>query len=312
MRNFGHISAVRVYIDRVYDSNGGLGKAKVKVHDPIDPWHMAIVEEAYKLYPYVIERIQEVVNCYRNNLEARAKSDGQVIQPAFPVQISGGLTQIASIIEQAEPDLERFYNNMEEFDDRASYGTNRTYEEFARSELKNSRKIIKRTRLFLHTYLWILWTHESLLQANRFGGLLEDQSYFPENSENSFNYIAHPPLIVATLGCTAMIEEVGALYLNKLTSQSIPTDNTSCSKVIKKIRKSHLNVDEFDLDSIEEFVVDTRNDISHYITRRTNLVTLDEFEDYCMAILEGIELVRRLLILLLDDLLEVENQVSSK
>lgn len=312
MRNFGHIAAVRIYLDRAYDSNDGLGESKVKVRNPVEPWHVAILEEAYQLYPYVIDRVQEVIQCYRDNLEARAKSDGRVIQPAFPVQLSGGLTQIASIIERSELKLDRFYTNIEEYDDRCSFGTNSSYEEFARSELKTSRDLIKRARLFLHTYLWILWTQESLFQANRFGGLLENQDFFPENSENSFSYIAHPPLVVATLGCTAMIEEVGALYLNKLTSQSIPPDGTSCSRVLQKMRKSHLDTDEFDLDLIEDFVVDTRNDISHYITRRTNLITLDEFEEYCIAVLEGIELVRNLLIRLLDDLLDVDSQISSE
>ena len=93
-----------------------------------------------------------------------------------------------------------------------------------------------------------------------------------------------------------MIEEVGATWLNAYVKEvHHKMDNSSVAQVVNDIETHHSQSNEFDFGEIKEWVVDTRNDISHYVTRRGETVGLDEFEEFAIAVQEGMNLVNSLL-----------------
>lgn len=150
--------------------------------------------------------------------------------------------------------------------------------------------------MHVHTYLWILWTHESLNHAIQFHGLMKNQYDFEDLTHDSFPYISHPPLIVAIIACSTMIEEVGATWLNAyIDDMHHKMDETSVSEVLSDIEEHYSESGEFDIGGIETWVVDSRNEISHYITRRGETVELDEFEEFAKAVQKGVVLVESLL-----------------
>lgn len=93
-----------------------------------------------------------------------------------------------------------------------------------------------------------------------------------------------------------MIEEVGATWLNAYINDiDYNIDETNVRSVLSDVRRHYSGIDKFEIDEIEEWVVDNRNEISHYITRRGGTVSLEEFEEFVKAVQEGIRLVDSLL-----------------
>lgn len=112
----------------------------------------------------------------------------------------------------------------------------------------------------------------------------------------AFPYIAHPPLIVAAIACSTMIEEVGATYVNAFVEgKSYDLDETSVGDVFSDIIEEYPDIDDFDATAISDHVIGARNDVSHYVTKRENIASIDDFEDFYVAVIEGMELVDGLL-----------------
>lgn len=219
-----------------------------------------------------------------------------MIDPAQPVQLSGGILDTVELIEEVEPVLEELEDSILASAERASFNDRSDYEKIARESINSTDKIVPRTELFLHTYLGIQWANESLRQANQFGGLLQSDHNFNRHSMRAFPYIAHPPLIVAAIACSTMIEEVGATYVNAFVEgKSYDLDETSVGDVFSDIIEEYPDIDDFDATAISDHVIGARNDVSHYVTKRENIASIDDFEDFYVAVIEGMELVDGLL-----------------
>ena len=292
MIDFGFSEAFRVTLKWNADETGELPDGELAVSFPSDPWHAAIVHESYRLSKLTEFSASQAVGIYQKQVKAEKETAGRVIDPANPVQISGGILDAIELIERVEPVLEEFKGRIESYDQKATFGHQNAFEEMAKAGSNFSRTIIPRAKLFVHTYLWILWIQETLGQANRFGGLLQGRHNFNRFSERAFPFIAHPPLIVATIACSSMIEEVGAKYINAyVDGVDYKLDETSPRSVLKDLEKHHPKGSSFEIDKIEEEVIKSRNNISHYITTRDDVVEINRFKTFYNAVIEGVELV---------------------
>ena len=269
---------------------------RVGLYPVQDPWQVAIIRNGQKLCKYVRAVIIQAVKNYHEQIQIEQNTDGRLIEIRHPVRLSGGIHDAIELLETVEPMLNQFEQSFEILNENAEFGHSDIYEKLTKDALNFKDTIIPRIRLHIHTYLWILWTHESLNQAKQFHGLMKNRHDFEELTNTSFPYISHPPLIVATIACSTMIEEVGATWLNAYVDEvHHKMDNTSVGQVVRDIETHHSQSNEFDFGVIKEWVVDTRNDISHYVTRRGETVGLDEFEEFAIAVQEGMHLVDSLL-----------------
>jgi len=291
MRKFGDVEAVKLLLEQDPEVSQRVGLSPVQ-----DPWQVAIIRNGQKLCKYVRAVIVQAVENYHEQIQIEQNTDGRLIEIRHPVRLSGGIHDAIELLETAEPMLNQFEQSFEILNENAEFGHGDIYEKLTKDALNFKDTIIPRVRLHIHTYLWILWTHESLNQAMQFHGLMKNRHDFEELTNTSFPYISHPPLIVATIACSTMIEEVGATWLNAYVKEvHHKMDNTSVGQVVNDIETHHSQSNEFDFGEIKEWVVDTRNDISHYVTRRGETVGLDEFEEFAIAVQEGMNLVNSLL-----------------
>lgn len=307
MREFGDVEAVRILLDQDPDL-----QSRVSLSPVHDPWHVAIVREGQQLCNFVYAAFNLAVHNYYEQRRIEQNTDGRVVEIRHPVRLSGGIHDSIELLEKVEPQLNRFEQSFEIFNEKAEFGQEDTYEKLAKDALNFQDTIIPRIRLHVHTYLWILWTHESLNHAIQFHGLMKNQYDFEDLTHDSFPYISHPPLIVAIIACSTMIEEVGATWLNAfIDDRHYKMNETSVSEVLTGIEEHYSDSDEFDIGGIETWVVDNRNEISHYITRRGETVGLDEFEEFAKAVQKGVVLVESLLHdLVIPPLEEFQNQLS--
>ena len=291
MRKFGDMEAVKLLLNQdleVYQ--------KVKFYPVQDPWQVAIVRTGQELCNYVHTAVMQAVDNYHEQIRIEQNTDGRVIEIRHPVRLSGGVQDATELLEMVEPMLNEFEQRFETLNQRAEFGHGGIYEKLAKDALNFQDTIIPRARLHIHTYLWILWTHESLNHSIQFHGLMENQHHFEDLTNASFPYISHPPLIVAIIACSAMIEEVGATWLNAYVDEAHhKMDNTSVAEIVHDIKTHYSQSDKFDFEGIEEWVVNNRNDISHYVTRRGETVGLDEVEEFAIAVQQGVNLVDTLL-----------------
>ncbi|TQQ79188.1 hypothetical protein EGH24_12415 [Halonotius terrestris] len=292
MRDFGDVEAVRISLNSGIKRDG-----KTSVQMPQDRWNAAIIRESQQLCQFVQTTVEQAIETYYDQLNIEANSDGRVVAIRHPVRLSGGVLDTIRLLEEIEPILDQYVDSHEQYAEIASFSAADIYEEVAKEGLNFCTTIIPRVRLFAHTYLWILWTHESLRQANRFAGLLMGEHDFEQFSESAFPYIAHPPLIVATIACSTMIEEVGANYINAyVAAESYDLDETSPRQVLKDIEEHYPESGDYDTTKIDELVIDARNDISHYVTGRGETITLRDFEEFYQAVGEGMRLVNSMLL----------------
>jgi hypothetical protein len=241
------------------------------------------------------------VKAHHDQIQADLKADGRIVDISSPVQLSNGVVETIKLIESGEPALREFEETILSLGERASFDGHPEYERLSKASLNLVDKIVPRTQLFLHTYLWIQWTTESLRQANQFAEQITDEQKYEDISESAFSYIAHPPLIVATIACTTMIEEVGTAYINSFADgKHHNPENTNVSEVLKDVAEEYVDSDEFDFTAIDDHVVGSRNEISHYIRRRKNVVSIADFEEFHQAVMEGVRLVNELLTELID------------
>ena len=307
MSGFGDVDAVRILLDQ--DRTVPTSVSPPAVHDP---WHVATVREGQKLSQYIHAVYSLAIHNYLDQIQIEQNTDGRLIEIRHPVRLSGGIRDSIELLEQAEPVLEGFERSFQFLNDKAEFEQEDIYEELAIDALNFQDTIIPRIRLHIHTYLWILWTHESLNHAIQFHGLMKNEYDFEDLTHRSFPYISHPPLIVAIIACSTMIEEVGATWLNSYVDGiDHDMDNTSVSDVLTDLQENYEKCGEFNVDDIETWVVDNRNEISHYITRRGETVGLDDFKHFRDAVQESVMLVDSLLSeLVMPPLEEFQNQLT--
>lgn len=237
-----------------------------------------------------------------------------LVEIRHPVRLTSGIQNSIELLEQAEPVLNEFERSFDILNERADFEQEDIYENLAKDALNFQRTIIPRIRLHIHTYLWILWTRQSLNHAIQFHGLMKNEYDFEDLAHGSFPYISHPPLVVSIIACSTMIEEVGASWLNAYVDNDDVDHkmyNTSVREVLRDIEEHYEKSSEINIGEIETWVVDNRNEISHYITRRGGTVGLEEFEEFAAAVQEGVNLVEFLLSdLLVSPTEEFQNQLS--
>jgi hypothetical protein len=291
MREFGEVEAIQLYLEQFAEI-----PPKLSFYTVSDAWLVAIVREGQKLVNFVESAIIKAIENYYDQIHIEQNSDGRAINIAHPVRLSGGIQDAIEILETISPKLTQFEQRFDFLNHKARFDSDDLYQDLATAALNFEDTIISRTRLHIHTYLWFLWTHESLNQAIQFYGLLMSQDDFEELSKAAFPYISHPPLIVATIAASTMLEEIGATWVNaKVEKSNYDMDETSVADVMEDIETYHPKSKDFDFTEIEEYVVDARNDISHYVTRRGETVGVEEFEEYVEAVQKVMNLVDVLL-----------------
>lgn len=291
MRSFGDVEAVKILLEQHSEV-----PQKIRFEPVQDPWHVATIREGQNLCKFVQTVVAEAVDNYYRQIQKDHSSAARAIDIRHPVRLSGGIRNAIGLLETAESTLDQFEESFKILNSKAEFGQNDLYEELAKDTLNFQDTIISRTRLYVHTQLWFLWVVESFNHAARFHGLMKNDHDFEELTSNSFPYISHPPLIVAIIACSTMIEEVGARWLNAYVSDvHHKIDETSVRCIIDDIETHYAQSDAYNLGEIEEWIVDTRNEISHYVTRRGDTINLDELEEFRTAIREGTELVASLL-----------------
>lgn len=286
------LEAARLHAESIVSVKGNLPEHSVRSYVPTDISLLRILRESNQIYSFVTALIGETRRIYQEDIETRQNTAGRLIDPAMPVRFSGGIKEIASLTDSAENRLSLYNRRIDQLESEASFDTDCEYEELARIAISLDRKMIDRARLYLHSHLWMLWTVESLSQADQIYGLMTQHDRFDEMGESAFAYIAHPPIVVSTLACSAMIEEVGAEYINQFVSgKSVNPENTQASKVLEKISGEFTEEPDFDISAIRETIVTSRNDISHYLSKRPKAVTAENLENHVTQGLASIRLV---------------------
>lgn len=303
MREYGHIETVRWFLDEtVVAMDGELPSKFLSIPTPHDYYHIYILRVTTRLLNYIYSTSQECSEIFESEVLSENNADGYALDISMPIKLSPGIVKTAILIEEAEEKLQQYQQQLTVFSEKASFDNNGILEDLARRRLSLLDKLIDRTRLFHHAHLWLHWTSESLDQAAQIRTLIEEHGRFEEAGEDAYAFFAFPPLIVATLSCTAMIEEVGAKYINQFTSDSVNTDKTSSSRVLNLLDKYYADIDDFDIESVYS-IIDARNEIAHYMTTRKNVVEIDLFQQYADGVAQSIFLVRNLVLEFMFDIL---------
>ncbi|QKY18289.1 hypothetical protein [Halorubrum sp. CBA1229] len=307
MRDFGDVATVKILLEQHSEV-----PRKIRFEPAQDPWQAATIREGQKLCKFVQAVISEAVDNYYQQIQKDHSNGARAIDIRHPVRLSGGIRNAIRLLETVEPILDQFEESFEILNSKAEFSQNDIYEELAKDTLNFQDTIIPRIRLYVHAQLWFLWVVESFNHAARFHGLMKRDNDFEELTSNSFPYISHPPLIVVIIACSTMIEEVGARWLNAyVDGVHHKIDETSVGCIIGDIEAHYAQSDTYNLGEIKRWIVDTRNEISHYVTRRGDTVKLDELEEFKMAVTQGIELVASLLSdLVLPPIEEFQNDLS--
>lgn len=282
-------------------------------HPPGDSWQALLIQRTYELVNFCYDTIRQAYDIYNSQIETEKESVGRAINPTIPFQISGGIYDSIELIESVESTLENYHAQIRECVTNTQFGLNDSHERVAKTGINVYEDIIRRTRLFAHTYLWIHWANEGLRQANQFGAQLQSENNLKRFSEKVFPYLAHPALIVSTIACTTMIEEVGAEYINGFVSgNSYNHDETSASSILRDLKQEYPSSSEFDLNKISEHVIAPRDDLSHYVRKRKDVITMDEFKDFYLGVIESIEFVDDILLEILEPpIREFQREVNS-
>lgn len=257
----------------------------------VDEPFLRILNQSAQLYRKAVALTSEAEEEYDSDLERRKETSARLIDPAMPVRFSSGITNIASLIEPADEMLSQQLGSIEELTEEAIFENESSYEGMAREAINISRNIAELVRIHLHTHLWGIWINESLSQASQVHQQIKNRDEFENPIDSIYPYVAHPPLIVATLGCTAMIEEVGGHYLKKFTDENIDLDNTNCREVLRSLNSTYPRAKQYDISTITETVVAARNDFSHYLIERQDAIVTSSISKYIELCQECIRLV---------------------
>lgn len=280
MQDPAKIRAAKWEIVREMKRGKDIYEADIRIAGSVTGQYTEILVTATKIFEIAKQAILEAEEHYDRDIERRMETSGRVIDPGMPVRYSGAIPDIASIINITERNLADLRSHMDRTSDSVAFNGHSQYEDQARNGLKHARNLIDATELHLRTHLWLVWINESLSQASQIHYQMMESIRFENCEDDVFSYVAHPPLIVATVGCTATIEEVGSFYLNKFTDKSHDPDSTNCSDVLRDLKETYPDADPDLIEKIIDVVVGARHDISHYLSKRDNAIPLNDIESY--------------------------------
>jgi len=263
---------------------------KLSVPSPEEWYYVAILRASTNLYQCARQLTVSAAEEYDRDLRIREEAVGRVIDHSIPVRFSNSLTNVAYLIQQGEDLLPKYSNRIDELADLAPFESDTVYQDAALAAINTKDNLHNMAMLNLHTHLWGIWVNESLSQASQVYEQMTNQDRLGQESSSIYPYVAHPPLMVATLGSTAMIEEVGTYYINKFTDRHVNTDNTSCTKILDELSETYSGYSEFDTSSIREAVIDARNVYSHYLLKRADPISGENLYDYIECCQESVRL----------------------
>ena len=296
MRSFGDLTAVHLAL-REHD-----GGSSMKLHIPLpaDQWHVAIIDLCWRRFQYCLQVQNSAMSVYQDDIELRGSYDGRVIN-ALPVRLSWGMKEVVDLHTEFGSTFDTFTTSIDWCRERATFGNGTPYERLSRYWLRYSRDLRDRVAFSLQTSMWIQWINQSLWEAHELSAHIQDDEskYLQQYGPEQFSYIAHPPLLVAVLTSSAMIEEVGAVTVKELDTNVDPDlDDTTLENVLGWLRDENLAPENIDLEVLDDRLREARNDLSHSMTARATTVTLETFETYAEAVQTaiglGLSLVNRL------------------
>lgn len=284
MHNFSHLEAVRWRLDCWLETEEELPTESLKANAPNRWEYVAILRAANRLYREVVLRTDDAEQFYWDDLRARQETHGRAVDPGMPIDFSGGIVKTSKLVAEADDLIPARLQVVEEIAEQAAFDQGTEYESVSRKAINFSRDLAEFGSIHLHAHLWASWIVESLSQADRVHLRLPQKSQFEGMVEAVYSYLAHPPLIVATIGCTALIEEVGSRFINKFSENHIDPDSTRCRDILTELEEIYVGEEEFDFEDIKSTIVGARNDYGHYIRKRKPIVNtedLGEFVDLC-------------------------------
>ena len=279
MRAHADIIATRWELLRSVEENGRI-EGKKYINLPRDWHYIHLLFNSGRLFLDLESIISISEFYYDNDLYVRESSDGRMVDPAMPVQFSKSIVDMAGHVHESEYLIESVLKSLELTAEDADFDIDSKYEKWARNALTRIRKLAEFTKKHLHAHLWAIWVNESLSQASQIHYVIKNWEQYEYDVDIVYPYIAHPPLIVATIGCTALIEEVGGYYLNKFTDKCVDPDNTNSREILRDLEREYSRADEYRLEEIENQVVEARNDLSHHLIKRQDAISPSEIGEY--------------------------------
>lgn len=295
MHRTDRISAIRWKLDCQTETNSGVKDHIRTSPTPSASEYVDILRKSNLLYKNARSLIATADRIYREDIERRESSHGRTIDISMPVRYSSSILNLAELVQSTDTKLFRLQASIEELASDAKFDVSTIYEETARLALKKIRDLVEIADLYIHTHLWLSWTIESLSQINRIHHLITETDQYTSFDSEDIAYIAHPPIMVTTIACTALIEEVGGNYIDYYSEKHINLDNTSSSVILDHIRELYDRSSEFDLEGIDGVLIETRNTLVHYIKSRHQSLKAEDFDEYSKLVMETIGLSKSLI-----------------
>lgn len=304
MHNYSHLTATRWAIDCATISEAGIESPIGPISQPHTWEYVTILQEATRLHMIATQAIGATNELIAGDVERYHNSPGRAVSIRVPVQFTPGIGDLAILINGTLPEIESILQEIEDTADQATFSSSDPYQLLARRSITLSRTLQERTELYLYSHLWLMWAIESLTQCRQMKEVVIDSDQYNHAEAGIFPYIAHPPMMVTTLACTAVIESVGAYYLNKYTDRSISPDKKSSSVILEGLAAEYEPASVFEIEAITATVVEARHDLVHYSRDRHHQFTLERFDRYRDLVWQTIALNRILLTEIMNDVLQ--------
>lgn len=294
MHNYEQLTAVRWKVDCQTETKSGLENHLYADPIPDSSEYVNILRSTNILYKNVRSLIAAADRIYREDIERRVASDGRAVDISMPVRFSSSILDLAELVEVAETELFQLQSKINQLASDAEFEVSTVYEATSRSALNHTRDLVDIAELYIHAHIWLSWTFESLFQIRQIHHLITETDRYDKFDSDDITFIAHPPIMVTTIACTALIEEIGGHYINYCSEKSINMDNTSSSAVLEDIEQVYDKSSEFDWGGIEAVLIETRDNLVHYIKSRQQSLNAEDFEQYSELVMETIRLSRSL------------------
>jgi len=292
MQPYAMVEAARWHAQCQSIQNDSIERRAVRISTPSEN-HIRLLRILTSTYDLCNGTMLELSDILDREIKMREEVVGRAIDPGMPVEVSQGVTETVELIESTELKLAEMELRMEAAVDLAEFDIENVYEKRARAGINCVRNLLETTEIGMYAFLWIQWVFESVTQTQRI--LHNLQSRDGEGGMRKYPYLAHPPLIVSIIGGSVLIENVGALYLNKLTDADIPFEETRVSGVIRKLSQHCPDIEEFDTEAMREVLKEARDTLAHDLLNRGTIIDQEEIGRYTTTIFGTLRLVQQLL-----------------
>lgn len=309
MNTWKQVESVRYLIERSIDVDHVCPIRSVNEPNIPEDGLMEVLRLSHQGYQIGQAAMRSGRYFYFDDIRRNQESAGRIVDIAMPVQWSGGIDDLATLLEKVKSSLDEVLSELDTASQKAKFGTGCVYDESARRALVTiCDQVSNRALLYIRAHLWCLWALEAVRQLGRIYTQFTDSKVDKKWDSIQFPYIAHPPILVSTLSTAASVEEVGAEYINKYTSDHVDPDKTNLSTVLTLLEEHCPNTDSFDLEKIGKFVKTPRNNLAHYLSKRDS-VNIDNTEDFVEAIMECSMMIREIVEIMLMDALQAYEQI---